>query len=95
MRHKMILRLKSGRELRFTCDEYKINRLRMTGDLTGFDATNAHGECPIYFDIDDVEAIIEVRDKEEQGMSDKPIVFNYREYEKLKEELDRLRETSF
>ena len=28
-------------------------------------------------------------------MSNKPIVFNYREYEKLKEELDRLRETAF
>ena len=28
-------------------------------------------------------------------MSNKPIVFNYQEYEKLKEELDRLRETAF
>lgn len=64
MRRKMILRLKSGRELRFTCDEYKISRLKMTGDLTGFDATNVHGECPVYFDIDDVEAIIEVKDEE-------------------------------
>lgn len=28
-------------------------------------------------------------------MSNKPIVFNYQEHEKLKEELDRLRETAF
>ena len=28
-------------------------------------------------------------------MGNKPIVFNYQEHEKLKEELDRLRETAF
>lgn len=68
MRHKMILRLKSGREIRFTCDEYKINRLKMTGELTSYEFTNVTGEYLAYISLDDVEAIIEVRD--EEGMED-------------------------
>lgn len=65
MRRKMILRLKSGRELRFTCDEYEIGRLKMTGELTRYEFTNVAGEYPAYISLDDVEAIIEVRDEEE------------------------------
>lgn len=53
----VILRLKSGREFRFECTEYSIQTLKQDGSLCGFKYEGGVGECPIWFDVDDIEVI--------------------------------------
>ena len=55
--NKIILRLKSGREFRFECESYSLHTLKLDNSLYGFTYKGGVGECPIWFDIDDIEAI--------------------------------------
>lgn len=55
--NKVILRLKSGREFRFECTEYSIQTLKRDGSLCGFTYKGGVGECPIWFDANDIEVI--------------------------------------
>lgn len=57
--HKMILRLKSGREFWFECESFKIERFKYDGSLSNFTYNGGVGSCPLWFDIEDIEAIIE------------------------------------
>ncbi len=58
-RHNMCMRLKSGREFRFSCEEYTIKRYDMTQELAGVEFKNVSGECPRFFKVDDIESISE------------------------------------
>ena len=61
----IILRLKSGREFHFSCESYKIITSKYDGSLADFSYKGGKGECPIYFMVNDVEAIsIITEDKE-------------------------------
>lgn len=62
--HEIIMRMRSGREYRFTCKEYKISKFEETGKLIGFSAKEVIGECPIFFEIPDVESIVEITKEE-------------------------------
>ena len=53
----VILRLKSGREFKFKCEEYSLHTLKVDGSLRDFTYKGGIGECPIWFNPDDVEAI--------------------------------------
>lgn len=64
-RHDMCMRLKSGREFRFSCKEYTIKRHSMTQELAGVEFINVIGECPKFFKIDDIESISEYIEDEE------------------------------
>lgn len=57
----VILRLKSGREFRFECTSYSIQTLKQDGSLCGFKYEGGVGECPIWFDVNDIEVIAIVR----------------------------------
>ena len=57
--HKMILRLKSGREIVFECESYTIERFKYDGGLANFTYNGGVGSCPLWFAIEDIEAIIE------------------------------------
>ena len=59
--NKVILRLKSGREFKFECTEYSIKTLKQDGSLCGFNYKGGVGECPIWFNVDDIEVIAIVR----------------------------------
>ena len=67
-RHDMCMRLKSGREFRFSCEGYTIKRNSMTQELAGVEFKNARGECPIFFKTDDIESISEYI--EDEGADD-------------------------
>ena len=54
---EVILRLKSGREFTFKCEEYSLHTLKLDGSLCDFTYKGGIGECPIWFNTDDVEAI--------------------------------------
>ena len=54
---KVILRLKSGREFVFECDSYSLHTLKLDGSLCDFTYKGGIGECPIWFDVEDVEVI--------------------------------------
>ena len=58
--NKVILRLKSGREFVFECESYSLQTLKLDGSLSDFTYKGGVGECPIWFSIDDVEAIVVV-----------------------------------
>lgn len=62
--HKIIVRLKSGREFSFKCKEYSIKTFKMDGSLSDFSYKGGVGECPIYFQMDDIEAIAIIIDEE-------------------------------
>lgn len=64
-RHNMCMRLKSGREFRFSCEEYTIKRYSMTQELAEVEFKNASGECPQFFKTDDIESISEYIEGEE------------------------------
>ena len=72
--YKMILRLKSGREFKFSCDEYSIARHKMTGELTEFCCEKVVGECPLYFKTEDVEAIVLITKEGEENETDNSMV---------------------
>lgn len=55
--HDIIMRLKSGREFRFQCEEYTIETLELDGMLAEFSYKGGVGECPVYFRREDVECI--------------------------------------
>ena len=60
--NKIILRLKSGREFVFECESYSLQTLKLDGSLSDFTYKGGVGECPIWFSIDDVEAIVVVHE---------------------------------
>ena len=62
--HSMIMRLKSGREIKFACKTYKFERFKLDGGLLSFEYTGGVGECPIYFNVDDIELILEIIDED-------------------------------
>ena len=55
--HDIMMRLKSGREFRFKCEEYTIKTHELNGMLSEFSYKGGMGECPIYYHIEDVECI--------------------------------------
>ena len=58
--NKVILRLKSGREFVFECESYSLLTLKLDGSLRDFTYKGGVGECPIWFNPDDVEVIAAV-----------------------------------
>lgn len=64
--HNLVMRLKSGREFKFSCKTYEFERYKFGGTLVRFKYTGGIGECPIYFDVDDIEAIIEITDENDE-----------------------------
>ena len=56
MKH-IVLRLKSGREFNFECESYKYTIDKWDGSLINFSFEGAIGEVPVYFNVDDIEAI--------------------------------------
>ena len=58
--NKVILRLKSGREFAFECESYSLQTFKLDGSLSDFTYKGGVGECPIWFNPDDVEAIAAV-----------------------------------
>ena len=56
---RLIMRLKSGREFKFSCKTYRLEKYKIDGKLCSFEYTGGVGECPVYFDVNDIEAIIE------------------------------------
>jgi len=65
--YEMIMRMKSGREFKFSCDEYSISISKVTGELMDFSCEKVIGECPLYFKTEDVEAIVLIT--KEKGQS--------------------------
>lgn len=63
---QVILRLKSGREFRFGCESYKYEINKLDGRLirVSFEGP-AGGEVPVYFSVDNVEAIAVVKGPKE------------------------------
>lgn len=55
--NKVILRLKSGREFVFECESYSLQTLKLDVSLCNFTYNGRIGECLIWFDPKDVEAI--------------------------------------
>ena len=53
----IVMRFKSGREFRFKCEEYTIKRFKLDGTLSEFSYEGGVGECPIYFQEQDIECI--------------------------------------
>ncbi len=64
-RHNMCMRLKSGREFRFSCEEYLIKRYSMTQELAEVEFKKVSGECPKFVKTDDIESISEYIEGEE------------------------------
>lgn len=65
---EIVLRLKSGREFRFKCEEYSISIFEIDGTLSDFSYKGGVGECPIYFQPQDIECIAVIG--EEQNNED-------------------------
>lgn len=63
--YEMIMRLKSGREFKFSCDEYSISVSNVTRELMDFCCEKVIGECPLYFKTEDVEAIVLITKEKE------------------------------
>lgn len=59
--NQVILRLKSGREFKFECESYKYGINQLDGSLTSISFEGAVGEVPVYFSVDNVEAIAVVK----------------------------------
>lgn len=55
--NEILMRFKSGREFRFKCEEYTIETLKFDGSLSEFSYKGGVGECPIYFQVQDIECI--------------------------------------
>lgn len=53
----IMLRLKSGREFRFRCEEFQIGRIRINGAISEFNYKGGVGECPVYLQPQDIECI--------------------------------------
>lgn len=62
--HSMIMRLKSGREIKFACETYRFENLKNCGELVSFEYTGGVGECPVYFKVADIEVIMEIIDED-------------------------------
>lgn len=63
--HNIVMRLKSGREVKFSCETYRVESYKLNGSLTNFEYTGGVGECPIYFHVHDIEAILEINADED------------------------------
>lgn len=62
---EMNLRLKSGREYKFSCEAYHTKKDKLTGALLEVSFEKVVGECPVYFRVEDVEAISRIIKKKE------------------------------
>ena len=62
--HKIVERLKSGREFQFRCKEYSIKTFKQDGSLAEFTYEGGVGECPLYFQVSDIEAISIIREEQ-------------------------------
>ena len=57
---KVIIRLKSGYELRVDCEKFRITRNKVTGEITHLEWVNVKNINPLFFRIEDVECIYQV-----------------------------------
>lgn len=69
--HEIIMRFKSGREFRFKCEQYTIKKFKPTGALSEFSCRGEAGECPIYFQIQDIECIAIIREEQNDDCIDR------------------------
>ena len=61
---------KSGKEYHFKCKDYSITKFQMTESLYSFSYKGGIGECPIYFQVEDIESIaVELEGDEEDERS--------------------------
>lgn len=67
----IVLRLKSGREFNFECESYKHTIDKWDGSLINFSFEGAVGEVPVYFNVDNVEAIVVVKSRKNEGTYEK------------------------
>lgn len=70
--HDIVMRLKSGREFRFKCEKYTIETYALNGELSEFTYEGGVGECPIYFQIGDVECIAAIGKEQIEGLEREP-----------------------
>lgn len=68
--HDIIVRLKSGREFRLSCKRYKISRFKIDGTISDFSYEGGIGECPVYFNALDIEAVVEITKNREESASE-------------------------
>ena len=69
----IVMRLKSGREFRFKCEEYSIKRSKLDGTLSEFSYKGGVGECPIYFQTQDIECIAIIKKEQIEELEKVPI----------------------
>ena len=55
----LLIRLRSGREFRLTCSADEICTHKIDGSLCEFKWKDGTGDCPLWLDITQIEAIIE------------------------------------
>ncbi len=72
MMKDIVMRLKSGREYKFKCEEYTIETLKIDGSLSEFSYKGGVGECPIYFQREDVECIAIIGKEQIEGLEKVP-----------------------
>lgn len=70
--HEIVIRLKSGREFQFKCEEYTIETFKMDGTLSEFSYKGGVGECPIYLQEQDIECIVIIRKEREEKFEQVP-----------------------
>lgn len=70
--HDIVMRLKSGREFRFKCEKYTIETYALNGELSEFTYEGGVGECPIYFQREDVECIAAIGSEQIEGLEQVP-----------------------
>lgn len=70
--NEIVMRLKSGREFRFKCEEYTIKTFKPTGTLSEFSYEGGVGECPIYYELPDIECIAIIGKEQIEGLEEVP-----------------------
>ena len=70
--NKIVMRFKSGREFRFKCEEYTITTFKLDGTLSGFSYKGGVGECPIYFQTQDIECIAIIKKEQIEALEQVP-----------------------
>lgn len=58
---KLIIRLKSGYEIPVTCEDFSFTRDRLSGMLLNYEIKGVKYNAPLYFRLEDVECIVEIR----------------------------------
>lgn len=70
--NEIVMRLKSGREFRFKCEEYTIKTFKPTGTLSDFSYKGGVGECPIYYQAQDIECIAIIGKEQIEELEQEP-----------------------